>query len=90
MENQSGAVVSLQAIADGQAEAIEFLVDASTKNCGIPLKDLKLKSNVLIVSITHGSQTQIPNGNSVFHEGDTLVVVTSGRGTVRQLDDIFA
>ena len=90
MENQSGAVVSLQAIADGQAEAIEFLGDASTKNCGIPLKDLKLKSNVLIVSITHGSQTQIPNGNSVFHEGDTLVVVTSGRGTVRQLDDIFA
>lgn len=90
MQNQSGAVVSLHAIADGQAEAIEFLVDASTKNCGVPLKDLKLKSNVLIVSITHGSQTQIPNGNSVFHEGDTLVVVTSGRGTVQQLGDIFA
>lgn len=90
MQNQTGAAVSLHTIADGQAEAAEFLVDEATLHCGTPLKELKLKSNVLVVSITHGSKTEIPNGNSVFHKGDTLVVVTSGRGVLQQLNDIFA
>ena len=90
MQNQTGAALSVHAIADGQVEAMEFLVDETTKHCGIPLKNLKPKSNVLIASITHGSKTEIPNGNSMFFQGDTLVVVTNGRGTVRQLNDIFA
>ena len=90
MENQTGAAISVHAIADGQAEAVEFAVDQNTKNCGIPLKQMKLRPNVLVASITHGTKTQIPNGDSVFTEGDTVVVVTSGRGVLRQLNDIFA
>ena len=90
MQNQSGAALSVHAIADGQVEAMEFLVDDSAKNCGIPLKNLKPKTNVLIASITHGSQTEIPNGDSAFYKGDTVVVVTTDRGSVRQLNDIWA
>ena len=90
MQNQTGAAVSVHAIADGQAEAVEFLVEESTRNQGIPLKSLKLKPNVLIASITHGAHTEIPNGNSMFHAGDSLVLVTSGRGILQQLNDIFA
>lgn len=90
MQNQTGAAVSLHTIADGQVEAMEFIVDENTENCGVPLKNLKPKANVLIASITRGSHTEIPNGNSMFHRGDSVVVVTSGRGTVRQLNDIFA
>ena len=89
MQNQSGAAVSVHAIADGQVEALEFRADEHTQNCGIPLKSLKPKSNVLIASITHGSQTEIPNGDSMFHKGDTLVVVTSQRGSVKHINDIF-
>ena len=90
MQNQTGAAISVHSIADGQVEAMEFLVDKNTKNCGVPLKNLKPKSNALIASITHGSQTEIPNGDSMFHEGDTVVVVTRGGSAVRQLNDIFA
>jgi len=90
MQNQSGAAVSVHAIADGQAEAVEFLVDSSTKNCGVPLKQMKLRPNVLIASIIHGTKTEIPGGDSVFNEGDTLVVVTSGGSILHQLNDIFA
>ena len=50
MQNQTGAAVSVHAIADGQVEAMEFRVDANTKNCGIPLKNLKPKANVLVAS----------------------------------------
>ena len=90
MENQIGAAVSVHAIADGQVEAVEFLVDSTTKFCNTPLKSIKLKPNVLIASITSGVVTQIPNGDSVFNEGDTVVVVTSGRGVLNQINDIFA
>ena len=90
MENQTGAAVSVHSIADGQAEAGEFLVDETTKNCGVPLKDLKLKPELLIASITHGAQSEVPGGLSMFHTGDSVVVVTSGQGTLQQLNDIFA
>lgn len=90
MDNQRGAAVSVHSIADGQAEAVEFLVDEDTRFCDTPLKDIKLKDNVLLVSITRGSKTEIPSGSSEFRKGDTIVVVTSGQGAIRQLNDIFA
>ena len=90
MQNQTGAAVSVHSIADGKAEAVEFLVDENTKNCGKPLKELKLKQGLVVASITHGSKTEIPNGDSQFMPGDTVVMVTGGRGVLHQLNDIFA
>jgi len=91
MENQTGAAITVHSIADGQAEALEFLVDEHTKNCGLPLKQIKLKPNILLVSIAHGATTEIANGNSVFQKGDIVVVVdTNSREIIRQLNDIFA
>ena len=89
LENQSGAALTVHSIADGQVEAVEFLVDANTKNCGIPLKQLRLSENALIAGILHGSSATLPNGDSTFSVGDTVVVVTSGGEIVRQLNDIF-
>ena len=51
---------------------------------------LKLKPNVLVAMISRGSFTEIPNGDSIFRPGDAEVVVTSGRGTLQDLNDIFA
>lgn len=90
MQNQTGAAVSVHAIADGQAEAVEFVVDAGTPNCDIPLKELKLKQDVLIASIVHGMQSEVPGGDSRFVPGDRVVVVTGRRGMLQQLGDIFA
>ena len=91
MENQTGAAISVHTIADGQAEALEFLVDEHTQHCGKPLKEIRLKPNILLVSISHGAQTEIPNGDSVFQQGDTVVIVdTNSREIIRQLNDIFA
>ncbi len=91
MENQTGAAITVHTIADGQAEALEFLVDESTKNTGVPLKQIRLKPNILLVSIAHGANTEIANGDSVFRKGDIVVVVdTNSREIIRQLNDIFA
>ena len=90
MENQTGAAITVHSIADGQAEAMEFLVDEHTKFCGTPLKQIKLKPNVLLVGIAHGGANEIPNGDSTFNKGDVAVVVTNSRESIRQLNDIFA
>ena len=90
MENQTGAAVSVHAIADGQVEAVEFVVDENTPNCGVPLKSIRLKPSVLIAGIVHGTKSEVPNGDSSFVPGDRVVAVTSYRGSLQQLSDIFA
>ena len=90
MANQTGAAISLHTIADGQAEAVEFLVEEGTKNCGVPLKDLKLRDGVLLATISHGAAVEIPHGGSMLQVGDTVVAVTTARGTLQKLNDIFA
>lgn len=89
MRNQAGAAISMHTIADGQTEAIEFLVDETTRHCGEPLKNIKLRRNVLIASISHNTKTEVPSGESSFNVGDTLIVVTSGETVIYQLNDIF-
>lgn len=89
MQNQTGAARTVYSIADGQAEAMEFLVDEHTQHCGEPLKQLKLKKNVLVACITNGIQQEIPNGDSSFKQGDTVIIVTNGDRVIYQLNDIF-
>ena len=90
MQNQVGSAITVHSIAEGQAEAIEFIVDENTKHCDEPLKDITLKKEVLIASITHGRLIEFPNGDSTFHQGDRIVVVKSGDKAIHQLNDIFA
>lgn len=89
MKKQEGAALTIHSIADGQAEAIEFMVDDQTLHCGEPLKAIHLKRNVLIACIIHGSRTEIPAGDSVFSLGDTLIIVSVSSQVIYQLNDIF-
>ena len=89
MHNQTGAAVSVHSIADGKAEAIEFHVSEKMPYCGIPLKNLNVKQNILVACITHGGVTELPGGESVIREGDTVVVVTTRSDIIYQLGDIF-
>ncbi len=90
MKNQTGAALSVHSIADGQVEAMEFMVDEHTRHCGEPLKQIKLKPNVLLVSIAHGAAPELVNGESMFQPGDIVLVVTNSREVLYQLNDIFA
>jgi trk system potassium uptake protein TrkA len=89
VQNQKGAAVTIHSIADGKAEAMEFIVDENTKNCDVPLKNLSLKENVLIVCITRRGIIEIPGGESSFRKGDSVVVVSSCDEVISGLNDIF-
>ena len=89
MKNQTGAALTVHTIADGQAEAMEFLVDGKVKHCGVPLKNLKLKKGVLVVCIAKGAKMEIPNGDSYFNIGDIVYIVTSKEKSIYQLNEMF-
>lgn len=90
LQNSQGSVMnSLHRIVNGTAEAIEFTVSPNTRNLETPLRDLHLKSNVLIAVIVRGSQIIIPQGNSYLMEWDRVIIIAPS-GKILDLNDIFA
>ena len=89
MQNTQGAAVTLHNIADGQVEALEFVVDEKTRYPGKPLREIKLKKNILIACITHGSNTGIPTGDSYYRKGDSVIIIAKSGMKLLQLNDIF-
>lgn len=89
MQNQKGAATTIHKIADGKAEAVEFTVDEDTKYIGVPLKDIPMRKNILIASISHGLRAEIPHGSSSYGIGDTIIVLTTANAAVNTLNDIF-
>lgn len=90
LKNSKGSIMqSLYRIAGNRAEAMEFVVNDTTRNLGIPLKDLKLKKGVLIAVIIHHNQIIIPEGSSVISAGDTVIVVSKDNG-ILDINDIYA
>ncbi len=90
IHHKTGAAIAVHSIADGQAEAIEFVVDMNTKHFGEPLKNIRLKPNIRIAGINRADKTEIAGGDSIFGEGDTIVLVTSRDEVLLELNDIFA
>ena len=90
MRNRNGAAIAIHSIADGQAEAMEFMVDPDTLYCNTPLKQIKLKKNVRLTCIARGDEIIIPNGDSYYREGDSVIVAVKDDVKIFDLNDIFA
>lgn len=90
MQNSQGSVMNaLYRIADGAAEAMEFTVRDTTRYLNVPLKDLNLKSGILLAVIMRGSEIIIPEGSSHIQEGDSVILISRGR-RILDLNDIYA
>ncbi len=85
--SEDSSFETLISLAGGGAEAIEFRVGKSFGGNHVPLKDLKLKKNILIAVITRGSKTIHPTGNDCIMPGDSIVVVTTHK--VNEISDIL-
>ena len=80
VHNSMGSKVeTLYQILDGSAEALEFTVTNDPKLVNIPLKELKLKPNLLIAGILRGRKPIIPGGSDVMLPDDRVVVVSAGQ-----------
>lgn len=89
LKNTSGSnVETLYKLLDGKAEALEFKVADNSEVIGIPLKQIKLKSNILIAGISREAQTIIPSGNDMILAGDRVIVIAAEQ-RLNDLDDIL-
>lgn len=89
MQNSSGSSFeALTRLVDGQAEAIEFRVMDGFLGKNIPLRDLKLKKNILIGNIIRAGRPIYPSGGDCLLPGDSVVVVTTRSG-LDELNDIL-
>lgn len=77
IDNTESNIESVYHIVGNRVEAAEFRIrEKIPQLVGIPLKDLKLKKNILICSVLRGRQVIIPDGSTTIETGDSVVVVS--------------
>ncbi len=91
MQNSAGGeMLTMHHIAGGKAEALEFSAKASSQVLDVPLKDLPLKTGILIACIIRGRRTIIPNGTATIQSGDSVIVVTAAGSRICDLNEILS
>ena len=89
MQKGEGSTVrTLYKLVGNKVEALEFSIDEEAEYLGKPLRELRIKKNILIGCIVHEGVPKIPDGNAVMSLGDSVVVVTA-EGRLKNLGDIF-
>lgn len=89
LQNSMGSKMeTLYKIMDGKAEALEFLIEPDCEIINIPLKDIKLKKNILIGGIVRARKTIIPTGDDKILAGDTVILVAAGQ-RINDISDII-
>lgn len=84
-----GDIKNVYTIFEGQAEAIEFTVNAYSMLAGRAVKDLKLPQNCLIVVVQRHRKTYIPGGDFVIEGGDSIIAFVA-QDAISGLEDILA
>lgn len=86
--NSAGSSVeTLYRVSDGKIEVLEFRVEEDAACLRIPLRDLKLRSDVLIAALIRGNKSIRPDGDTRILPGDHAVIVTARR--LQSLDDML-
>ena len=89
LQNSIGSSIeTLYQLMGGKAEAVEFIVHSGSALVGIPLKNLKLKKNILLGGIIRDRKPIIPAGDDVILPGDHVVVI-AGEHRLTALSDIL-
>ena len=76
----SSNVERLYHLFNDRVEAVEFYVSEESEVTGHYLRELRLKENVLITSISRKGSIIIPSGNDMILVGDTVMIVTTNLG----------
>ncbi len=81
VQNSLGSnIETLYKLMDDRVEVLEFNVRDNSRVVGVPLKDLKLRKNILVIGIIRDRKFIVPKGDSEIHLGDRVVVITTSQG----------
>ncbi|QUH18576.1 Trk system potassium transporter TrkA [Alkaliphilus sp. B6464] len=71
---RGGKVVSVSLLLGGDGEVTEIIVGEDLPFTGKPLAELNLPKGIIIGAIVHNGEVIIPNGESVIHPGDRIII----------------
>lgn len=77
--SMGSSIENLYQLMEGRAEALEFIVRSEAAYTGVPLKELRLKENILIGGILRDRTAIIPGGDDRILPGDHVVVIAGNR-----------
>ena len=77
-KSKNSNVETLYKLANGNAEALEFIINADSSITGVPLHNLHFRKNTLICCIYRQGKVIIPSGQDIIKAGDSVLVVLSG------------
>lgn len=91
LQNSLGSnVETMYKLMDGSVEALEFNVQSDFKAQHIPLKEMKLKKDVLIAGIIRKRKAFVPTGNDEIVAGDKVVIIAkSDDQKMNDLSDVL-
>lgn len=75
-----GHVATLFRYLDEAFEIVELNVGNDRDIVGKPLKNLKLKKDIILAGIISDNVYEVPRGGSVINPGDSIIVVTTEKG----------
>lgn len=89
LQNSRGSnIETLYKLMDGKAEALEFNVRQDERLVNIPLKDLKIKKNILIGGIIRDRKIIIPAGLDILMPRDKVIIIAANH-RLQDLSDII-
>ncbi len=90
ISNSSGSssIEMLYRLADGKIEALEFQVSDSSVCINKPIRELKLRPNILLTAVIRDNHVYLPNGDTKILPSDHVVVVANA-GKLRNFDEIL-
>jgi len=74
--SQGTKIERLYRLAEGKAEAIEFIARKGDSYIGIALKDLNIRPGNLVAVILHQGKVIVPFGNDRIEAGDHVVIIS--------------
>lgn len=86
-QNIAGSeILTLYKMMNNRAEVVEFKINDSPQITGIPLKDMPIQSNALLVYIIRNKAVLFPHGETKLAAGDHVILVTTEIGVSRFSD----
>jgi trk system potassium uptake protein TrkA len=86
---ETGEIIPIGALRNGNIEVVAINVSERSPVLGRSIKDLPLPGNALIISVVRNDNAQLPQGDTHFEAGDTVIAMV-GTDQEGQLRHTFA
>ena len=83
-----GNVLSSVSIGNETAETMEIFIEKNSPLCNKKIRELSIPKGILFLSVVQGKNIFVPNGNTIIHENDRVIII-SKKERIPDLENII-